>query len=100
MSKENVKKFIQDTHEKPELKKILEKPKTDFDSKEAKMEYVAKEAKKYGYNFTASDMKAVLEDHDSGLSDDDLSNVAGGGVVRKGASYVADKAEKFWEWFW
>lgn len=82
MAIENVMNFIKDTHQKPELKKILDKPKSDFDSKEAKLEYVAKEAKKHGYNFTASDLKAVLEVPESELSDDNLSNVAGGGIIK------------------
>ena len=82
MAIENVMNFIKDTHEKPELKRILDKPKSDFDSKDAKLEYVAKEAKKHGYNFTAKDLKAVLEVPESELSDDNLSNVAGGGVIQ------------------
>ncbi len=82
MAIENVMNFIKDTHEKPELKRILDKPKSDFDSKDAKLEYVAKEAKKHGYNFTASDLKAVLEVPESELSEDSLSNVAGGGIIK------------------
>ena len=81
MAIENVINFIKDTHQKPELKKILDKPKSDFDSKEAKVEYVAKEAKKHGYNFTVSELKSVLEAPENEFSDDDLSNVAGGGII-------------------
>ncbi len=98
MSKESINKFILDVNERPELSNILEKSKKKFSSNEERFEYVAKEAKKYGYDFTAADMILAMGEHNNSLLDDDLANVAGGGVVRDGANYVADKAKKFWKW--
>ena len=83
MSKESVKKFITDAQEKTELKDIFEKTKSGFDSKEARREYIAKEAKKYGYSFTADELKTFLTEQANSLSDDDLGNVAGGSWVGK-----------------
>lgn len=90
MSKESVKKFITDAQEKTELKDIFEKTKSGFDSKEAKRDYIAKEAKKYGYSFTADELKALLAEQSNSLSDDDLGNVAGGSWVGKGIKFVGN----------
>ena len=83
MSKESVKKFTMDAQNKPELKGIFEKTKSGFKSKEAKREYIAKEAKKYGYTFTADELKTFLTEQSQSISDDDLENVAGGSIVGK-----------------
>lgn len=88
MSKENVKKFVMGAQEKSELRSILEKTKSGFDSKEARREYIATEAKKYGYNFTADELKTFLTEEATNLSDDDLENVAGGSWVGKGLIYL------------
>lgn len=90
MSKESVKKFIMDAQEKAELKSILEKTKSGTGSKESKREYIAKEAKKYGYSFTADELKTFLTEESNSLSDDDLGNVAGGSWVGKGLKYLGE----------
>lgn len=83
MSKESVKKFVVDAQEKSELKSIFEKTKSGFDSKEAKREYIAKEAKKYGYTFTEDELKEFLVEQSYRLYDNDLGNVAGGSIIGK-----------------
>ncbi len=83
MSKESVKKFIVDAQNKAELKGIFEKTRSGFDSKEEKREYIAKEAKKYGYTFTADELKTFLIEQSQSISDDDLGNVAGGSWLGK-----------------
>ena len=94
MSKESVKKFVVDAQEKSELKSIFEKTRSGFDSKEAKREYIAKEAKKYGYTFTADELKTFLVEQSHSLSDDDLGNVAGGSwlgkLVKTGGNILGD----------
>ena len=94
MSKESVKKFVMDAQEKSELKSIFEKTKSGFDSKEAKREYIAKEAKKYGYTFTADELKTFLVEQSNSLSDDDLGNVAGGSwlgkIIKVGGNILGD----------
>ena len=94
MSKESVKKFVMDAQEKSELKSIFEKTKSGFDSKEAKREYIAKEARKYGYTFTADELKTFLVEQSHSLSDDDLGNVAGGSwlgkIIKVGGNILGD----------
>ena len=94
MSKESVKKFVMDAQEKSELKSIFEKTKSGFDSKEAKREYIAKEARKYGYTFTADELKTFLVEQSNSLSDDDLGNVAGGSwlgkIIKVGGNILGD----------
>jgi predicted ribosomally synthesized peptide with nif11-like leader len=81
MAVENAIEFLKDLEKKPEIKKIIDKAKADFNSKEERREYIAKEAKKHGYNFTANDLETIKKIHNGALSDDDLENVAGGNFV-------------------
>jgi hypothetical protein len=94
MSKESVNEFMLDVSERPELKKILKKSKKKLSSNEDRFEYVAQEAKKYGYDFTASDMILAMGERSSGLLDDDLADVAGG----QGNPSI-DNSRQFWNWF-
>lgn len=44
MSEESINRFILDVNERPELANLLKKSRKNFDSSEARFEYVAKEA--------------------------------------------------------
>ncbi len=97
MSREGINKFILDVSKNPKLSKILKKAKQSFASNEERFEYISEEAKKYGYDFTASDMILEMGKHSGSLlDDDDLSNVAGGKSMRVNPS-ATDEAKKFWK---
>jgi len=96
MSKESINKFISDVNGNSKLSKILKKAKKSFDSHEKRFEYISEEAKKYGYDFTASDMILAMGEHSSGLLNDDLSNVAGGASTGDANSLSSDQTKKFW----
>ena len=97
MSREGINKFILDMSENPKLSKILKKAKQSFASNEERFEYISEEAKKYGYDFTASDMMLAMGEHSNSLlDDDDLSNVAGGRSMRIDDPLLPNKTKKFW----
>ncbi len=98
MSREGINKFILDMSENSKLSKILKKAKQSFDSHEERFEYISKEAQKYGYDFTASDMILAMGEHSNSLLDDDLSNVAGGKSMKvNDASVWRNRQKKFWK---
>jgi predicted ribosomally synthesized peptide with nif11-like leader len=107
MSVESAVEFLKDFEKKPEIKKIIDKAEADFDSKEARREYISKEAKKHGYNFTANDLETIKKVHNSDFSDDDLENVAGGfgardayNGVKQGAEWLYDQGKTGAEWLY
>lgn len=97
MSKEGINKFILDVNKNSKLTKILKKAKKSFNSHEERFEYISAEAKKHGYDFTASDMILAMGEHSNSLLDDDLSNVAGGESITNTGSLSSDHAKKFWK---
>lgn len=97
MSKESINKFILDVSNNSKLNKILKKAKKSFDSHEERFEYISSEAKKHGYDFTATDMILAMGEHSNSLLDDSLSNVAGGGSTTNAGSLSSDQAKKFWK---
>lgn len=98
MSEESMNKFILDVHERPELANLLKKSRKNFDSSEERFEYIAKEAKKYGYEFTVSDMMLAMgQRNNSLLDDDDLFNVSGGVAVGKRFDFNDNESKKFWK---
>lgn len=98
MSEESINKFILDVNEKPKLANLLKKSRKNFDSSEERFEYIAKEAKKYGYEFTVSDMMlAMRQRNNSLLDDDDLFNVSGGVAVGKKFDFNNNESKKFWK---
>lgn len=97
MSKEGINKFILDVSKNSKLTKILKKAKKSFDSHEERFEYISEEAKKYGYDFTASDMILAMGEHSNSLLDDDLSNVAGGKSTKDADSLSSSQTKKFWK---
>ena len=88
MAVESAVEFLKDSEKKPEIKKIMDKAKADFNSKEERREYIAKEAKKHGYNFTANDLETIKKVHNGDLSEDDLENVAGGNYLNDALSII------------
>ncbi len=81
MSKKSLQKFINDSQKDKKLKNISEESRKKFASKEERFGYVVEEAKKFGYDFTVDDMLNEMEENLCyGFSDDELSNVSGGGV--------------------
>lgn len=98
MAKEDINKFILDVSKNSKLNKILKKAKKSFNSHEERFEYISSEAKKYGYDFTASDMILAMGEHSNSLLDDDsLSNVAGGVSTTNADSLTSDQEKKFWQ---
>lgn len=98
MSKESINKFILDASENSKLGKILEKARKKCESNEERFEYVAQEAKKYGYDFTVSDMvSSMRERNNSLLDDDDLLNVSGGMYTQNNDYFISNRSKKFWE---
>ena len=97
MSEESMNKFILDVHERPELANLLKKSRKNFDSSEERFEHVAKEAKKYGYEFTVSDMMLAMGQHNNSLLDDDLFNVSGGVAVGEKFDFNNNESKKFWK---
>ena len=81
MSKESLKKFVKDSGENKELQDILTKGVEIGDSSRAQIEYVVKEARNRGYDFTVAEFLDLFKSSDSKsgeIMDDDLANVAGG----------------------
>lgn len=98
MSKESMSKFISDVQDRPELSNLLKKSRKKFDSNEERFEYVAKEAKRYGYEFTVSDMMLAMGEHNNSLlDDDDLFNVSGGRAVGERFDFNNNESKKFWK---
>ena len=74
MSMEELKRFGADVKENKELQ---EAAKAAGDDAEA----ITKLANEKGYDFTVEDLKAAKEEAKGELSEEQLDNVAGGGVV-------------------
>ena len=81
MSKEDLKRFIKDSAKNKKLQDIFEKRGDPNDSSRAQVEYVVREAKSCGYDFTVDEFIDFFKKTDSKsgeIMDADLSDVAGG----------------------
>ena len=81
MSKEDLKKFVKDSAKDKKLQEILEKGGNMINSSKDQIEYVVREAKSHGYDFTVDEFVELFKKSDSKsgeIMDDELSDVAGG----------------------
>lgn len=79
MSIESAKNFLLNIDVSSEITDIVERTILDQSKKREKLNLIVDEASKRGYNFTLDDLKSAVEDFSS-ISDEDLSNIAGGSI--------------------
>ena len=79
VSKESAKNFLLNFDIGSEVNKMVEKTIKDNNKNKEKLNMMAYEASKHGYNFTVNELKQALEEI-SAMSEGDLSNVAGGTI--------------------
>lgn len=79
MSIESAKNFLLNVDVSSEITDIVERTILDQSKKREKLNMIVDEASKRGYNFTLDDLKRAVEDFSS-ISDEDLSNIAGGSI--------------------
>jgi predicted ribosomally synthesized peptide with nif11-like leader len=101
MSVESAKKFISQVNlGQNQFKNIFKNTTSKFESKDAKIEYIAAKAQELGFDFSADDLNQALKELKSKLSPQELANVAGGGNISNLASGLVDDAKNFWNSLW
>ncbi len=85
MSKESVKKFMEDLAKKPELIEEINKHGGNAGSEDARLKAICDLASKKGYKFTLAELKTAMAECGNELDEGELSNVAGGAGWRDGA---------------
>ena len=82
MSKESVKKFMEDLINKPEIVEEINKHGANASSEDARLKTICDLAAKKGYKFTLAELKTAMAECGNEMSEDALSNVAGGGWLK------------------
>ncbi len=96
MSIESAKNFLLNVDVSSEITDVVERTILDNKKKKEKLNMIVDEAGKRGYNFNLDDLKRAVEDFSS-ISDEDLSNIAGGSIknfakldLKKNFNFILD----------
>lgn len=101
MSIENAKQFLLNaTNGNESFKNILKNTFSKFESKDAKLEYVTAKAKELGFDFSPKELDSAFKEMKGKLTQQELSNVAGGANLDDLTDGLAENSKNFWNSLW
>ncbi len=96
MSLKDAEKFLEDYQNKTseDINNIFKNINSKFESKDAKLEYIAEKANEMGYSFNSTELMDVIKNNKNILNKDQLLNVVGASSLDNLKEEIKDKAKK------